>query len=577
MPFTTVASYTREHRLTAALSVFSVMLEVYCDLQQPQLMSLLVDEVARSRDLGRAATIGQTMVLYAVLGLIAGVSCAWFSNRASLGFAYDLRRALFVRVQSFEAPEIDRLTTASLITRLSADTSALQQTFSMMLQVMVRAPVLLLGGLLKAVAIDLRLASVLLGAVPLIVMVLARLLPEGFRRSRMVQTALDVASRIVQECLHGIRVIKAQERAPHVVERFRVHNQKLAEEVVHAAFVTVLFQPLLSLVMNLCVALVLVLAGHSIVTERLTLGQAMAFVTYLNQILSSVVMSSMLVMLFSRSRASYERVTEVLAAEPSIATAPGPRTAPPSRGRLQFHDVGFTRGGGECVLSGLSFVVEPGTRLGVVGGTGSGKSTLVSLIPRLLDVTDGRITYDGVDVRDYDLQALRSTIGFVPQSPQLFSGTVRDNVELGRPAASDGTDRALALAQATEFVSLLPQNRDTVLTHGGKNLSGGQRQRLCIARALVSAPRLLVLDDASSALDTRTESRLLASLQQLDRETTLIVISGRISSVRQMDRILVLERGRLVADGTHGALIETSTVYRELLGFQEPGAAECPA
>lgn len=567
-------------------------LEVYCDLQQPWLMARIINQGVLAGNLAVVTDTGLWMVLMAVLGLAGGIGCNFFATLASQGFALRLRSRLFGQVQGFALGNLQKFGSSSLLTRLGNDTGMLQQVLTMMLQILVRAPLLFIGGIIMAVQIKAELSVVLLAAIPALGLFLALVIKTGFARFAAVQAAVDRITAFIQENLRGMRVVKSFVRSDHQQERFGRSNQELVDMTIKASGIMTLMMPVISVVMTGSVAAVLALGGNMTLDGRLDIGRLMSLITYITQILASLMMLSMMLTIFSRAKASYDRVVEVLdevstvrdggttPASPVAAPLASPATAATPTGiagsaaRLEFRQVTFRHplSTGEPALDDISFVLEPGMRLAVLGATGSGKSSLVNLIPRLHDPQAGSICLDGRDVRDWSLQELRAQVGMATQRSVLFSGSIRDNLAWGNAGAGEDRLRAAAAsAQALEFIERLPDGLDTWLGQGGVNLSGGQRQRLCIARALVRCPRLLILDDAASALDTATEARLLAALAGLRGGTSVIQIAQRVSSVREADRILILEDGHLTAWGTHQELLAASPAYREINDSQKEG------
>jgi ATP-binding cassette, subfamily B, multidrug efflux pump len=527
---------------------------------------------------------GLLMIGLALIGAVGGVGCTVFSMLASQGFGADLRSALFRKVQSLSFGNLDRLETGQLITRLTNDVTQVQEIVSMMLRIMVRAPLMLVGSLILAILTSPRLALLLVVLGPVALAVLVWAINKAYPLFSGVQHRLDNLNTVMQENLAGVRVVKAFVRGAHETGRFGAVNERLTAQTIRAARTVAVTAPATTLALNLGVVGAIWFGGLQVTYGGLKIGELIAFVNYLMRTLMSLTFVSMLVMRAARAQASAERIQEVLSSEPDVQDRPAARKAFAPHGRVAFENVIFSYAGDgrDLVLGGgdpphgISFVAEPGQTIAVLGATGAGKSSLVHLIPRFYDVTGGRITIDGVDVRDVGKAALRRNIGIALQESVLFSGTIRDNIRYGRPDASDEEVIAAAqAAQAHEFISQFPDGYDTELGQRGVNLSGGQKQRLAIARALLVQPAVLILDDSTSAVDVETETKIQDTLEKLMGERTKVVIAQRISTVLRADKILVLDDGRIVAEGTHGELLASSPIYREIYQSQlgDGGAA----
>ncbi len=539
------------------------------DLLQPRLIQRIVDVGLARSDLNVVVSTGATMVAVALIGLIGGMGCTVFAVLASQGFGTDLRGTLFRKVQELSFGNLDRLETGKLVTRLTNDVTQVQDVVMMLLRVMVRVPLLLIGSLILAVLTSPLLALLYLPLIPIVLAALIWIIRRTFPMYSQVQRWLDALNTVVQENLAGVRVVKAFGRARYENRRFQEANERLVSQNVATARTSAVTMPFMMLTLNFGVVAALWIGGVQVNAGGLQVGQLIAFLNYLMQTLMALMMVSMLVVRIARAEASAERIQEVLTTIPDVRTHPEARREFAPRGRVAFEEVtfGYRGDGHDPALKNVSFVAEPGQTVAVLGTTGSGKSTLVNLVPRFYDVTSGRVTIDGIDVREIDERVLRSRIAIALQEAVLFSGTIRDNIRYGRPTASDAEVIAAAkLAQAHDFVSRFPNGYDSVVGQRGVNLSGGQKQRLAIARALLVEPAVLILDDSTSALDVETEARLLAALSHLP--LTRLVVAQRISTVASADKILILDDGAVVAKGTHSELLARSSIYREIYESQ---------
>jgi len=566
--------FIRPYWLWALLAPLSMILEVLMDLLQPRLVQQIIDEGILRSDMRTVTHTGLLMVVVAVVGLAGGMACTVFAFLASMGMGADLRAELFRRVQSFSFGNLDRLESGNLITRLTNDVTQIQDVVMMMLRMLWRAPIMLVGGIVMAVITSPRLSLMFLVIMPVLLAVMAVLLRMGYSLFSRVQAMLDRINTVLQENLAGIRLIRAFARRDFEINRFREVNEGFAQANISAIRLISFGMPFMMLMLNGGIVAVVWFGGRWAIGGSLQVGQLVAFVSYLVQSLMSLMMVSMLIVRLSRAEASADRISEVLDERPDLAVATSPVRDVEVQGRVEFQHVTFSydHSGGDPVLRDISFVAEPGQMIGIIGPTGSGKSTLVSLIPRFYDPTCGRVLLDGVDVREMDEELLRRSVGVALQEAVLFSGTIRDNIRFGRPEASDEeVEWAAKLAQAHDFIMSFPDGYDSVVGQRGVNLSGGQKQRLAIARALLVRPKVLVLDDSTSAVDAETESKIQAALRELRQ--TRFVVAQRISSVMPADKILVLEDGRIVAQGTHDELMQASPSYREIYESQmEHGA-----
>ena len=559
----------------AVLAPLLMVLEVAMDLLQPRLIQQIIDQGITPGNLGVVWRTGLWMAVVALIGLVGGVGCGVYAVLAGQYFGADLRSELFRKVQAFSFGNLDKLETGALITRLTNDVTQVQEIVMMLLRVMVRAPLLMIGGLIMAIVTSPRLALLFLLLMPIVAVILTWIINKSYPLFSGVQQRLDNLNTVMQENLAGVRVVKAFVRSPHEIERFHGANDHLMTQNIAAVRVTVVTMPLMMLLVNLGVVAALWIGGVQVERGGMAVGQVVAFINYLTQSLMSLVMVSMLVMRFSRGEASAVRINEVLASEPTIKNSPRPGhqqlTSFTPAGRVVFDHVTFRYDGDERdpVLKDLSFSAEPGETVAILGATGAGKSSLIGLIGRFYDVQQGSVTIDGIDVRDIEERVLRSQIGVALQESVLFTGTIRDNIRYGRPAASDDEVIAAAQsAQAHDFISHFPAGYDTLVGQRGVNLSGGQKQRIAIARALLTQPKILVLDDSTSAVDVETEGRIQTALATLRKGCTAFVVAQRISTVLTADKILVLDDGRIAAAGNHHELLATSPIYREIYASQ---------
>jgi ATP-binding cassette subfamily B protein len=563
----------------AALAPFLMMLEVTMDLMQPRMVARIVDVGIARLDLSLVLHTGLLMVALAVIGALGGMSNGIFAEMTAQGFAADLRESLFRKVQTLSFGNLDELETGHLITRLTNDVTQMQDAIVMLLRILVRAPLLLVGSLVMAITTSPYLSFLPLVLMPIELIAVIWIVKKATPMYTRVQERLDALNEVMQENLAGVRVVKAFVRARHEEARFGDANQALTDQTVAAARTVAIMPSFMMLTMNLGVAGVLWFGGIQVTLGNLHVGQIIAFVNYLTITLFSLMMVSQLIIQMARAEASARRIQEVLQSEPKLQDSPQARKELSGEGRVTFENVtfGYDGDGKDLVLKGVSFMAEPGQTVALLGTTGAGKSSLVHLIPRFYDVTSGRVTVDGIDVRHLDQEALRRKVGIALQEVVLFSGTIRDNIRYGRPQATEEEVIAAAkAAQAHDFILSFPDGYDTQLGQRGVNLSGGQKQRLAIARALLLKPAILILDDSTSAVDVETEAKIQDALEESmwDRSSpsaslrTSFVIAQRISTVLKADKILVLDDGQIAAQGTHRELLASSPIYREIYESQ---------
>lgn len=522
--------------------------------------------------------MGGVMVLMGVLGLCCALVCQYLASRASQGVGTVIRSDLFRHIGTFSHRELDKFGTPSLITRITNDVNQVQNAVAMLIRLVVRAPFLVIGAAVMAMGVDLKLSLVFLAVMPLVSFILYIIMSRSVPFYKVIQKKLDKISLITRESLAGARVIRAFSREEAEEKRFAEANGDYAEISIRVGRLSALLNPLTYAVMNLAIAAIVWFGGFRVDCGELTQGQVILFVNYMTQISLALVVVANLVVLFTKAAASSARINEVFDVQPSIVDGEDVNTegAYPEAPKIEFRDVSFSYNeNGDNALDNISFSIRRGETLGVIGGTGSGKSTLVNLIPRFYDGSNGEVLIDGVNVKSYGLNALRKKIGVVPQKAVLFTGTVADNLRWGNENASpEDMERALKTAQAKEFVDKLPAGLDTEIAQGGRNLSGGQKQRLTIARALTGKPEILILDDSASALDFATDAALRRAIAEDTENMTVIIVSQRANSIKHADKIIVLEDGEAAGIGTHGELMESCAVYREIVLSQENTAKE---
>ena len=562
----------------AILSPLLIVIEAVCELFLPLYMAGIIDiGLNGSGGMSYIWKAGAIMAGLSVISLLTGVGAAKSAARAGQGFGRNLRGAMFDRIQSFSFADIDRFSSASLITRLTNDVNTIQMSVMLGLRMLVRAPVQLVSALVVCLTLNARLTLVLIVIIPLMSGAVFLLMRACRKLFTTFQQKIDALNDNVQEDLVAVRVIKSFVRERHERARFKKSNDELRDAGLAASMRVILMSPIMMLSMYAAILGVMWFGGKFVAGGVMLTGELYSFFSYIAQVLMSVLMVAMCLLQLTRASACAKRVVEVLDAEPDIADKAGSAAAelPPHSGRVEFRGVDFKyrSGTGDDVLHGIDLSIEPGRFVGLIGGTGTGKSTLVNLIPRFYDVTSGYLLVDGMDVRDWPLQELRARIGMVLQTNVLFSGTVRENLLWGRPdATEEELIAAVKNAQAYDFIMTMPEGFDTRLDQGGTNVSGGQKQRLCIARAMLRHPDILILDDSTSAVDSATEERIRASFRENLKGTTVIMIAQRISSVRYADKIVVLDDDHIAGEGTHDELMGTSPIYQEIFQSQQEGA-----
>ena len=571
-----LARYTKGYGIYILLGVLCSVGESVLELELPQAMSEIVDVGIANGDRSYILLTGLKMFLMAIAALLCGVGAAALAAKASMGFGANLRQAEYEQVQRFSFANIEHFSTASLITRLTNDISSVQMTLFMGMRMCVRAPVMLVTALIKAMEISLDLSQVFLVVIPLLVIAVAIVIRYVGPFFTALQSATDDLNLVVQENLNAVRVVKSFVREDEEKEKFRVRSDKLRDTAERAFGFVVTFMPIMIMLMGGTIVSIMWLGGHDVVEGTLLSGDLMAFFTYASEILMSLMMVSMVLMILTRAIACGKRVVEVLDEQPQITDDGADEALTVENGDIRFDHVYFkyhpTAEGWN--LTDIDLHIESGMTVGILGGTGSAKTTLVSMIPRLYEVNEGAVYVGGHNVKEYTMEALRDGCAMVLQKNTLFSGTIRENLRWGRAEATDQEiEEACRMACADEFIEKMPDGYDTYIEQGGTNVSGGQKQRLCIARALLRRPKVLILDDSTSAVDTATDARIRAALKTALPDATKLIIAQRITSVMDADRIIVLDDGHVVGLGTHEQLMESCSIYREVYESQQEGVS----
>ena len=575
--------------ITPYLSAFVIgplmmLTEVAGEVMLPKFMSMIINNGVADRNLAYIGKMGALMVLTVLFMAVGGILGAYFSAKASISFTSDMRNDLFRKVQQFSFENIDGYSTGSLVTRLTNDVQQVQNVLMMGLRMALRAPGMFLGALIMAFMMNRQLAVIILIVIPLLLAAIILILKTAFPRFGEMQRRLDRLNSGIQESLTNVRVVKSFVREAHEIEKFSRLNRDLKESSLRALRIVIATMPVMMFAMNVTTLAVVWYGGNIIIAGKMPVGDLTAFTTYIVQILMSLMMLSMVFLQSSRASASMKRINEIFDTEIGLNDDNAEnKDKKVTEGRVEFKDVSFgysgENGRKDLVLEGISFTAEPGQTIGIIGSTGSGKTSLVQLIPRLYDVTGGEVLVDGVNVKEYSLKHLREGVGMVLQKNILFSGTIEENLRWGNEdAPMEDVIRFSESAQADPFVKTFKNGYDTEMGQGGVNVSGGQKQRLCIARALLKRPKILILDDSTSAVDTATEAKIRESLYHDLKDTTKIIIAQRISSVQEADQILVLEDGKIIGHGTHEELLKTCETYSEIyttqIGNQSIGAGE---
>ena len=564
-------SYILPYKSAFILGPLMMVTEVLGEILLPKFMSMIINHGVAQKDGGYILKMGLVMAITSFLMAAGGILGAYFAAKASISFTSDLRRDLFARVQQFSFKNIDTFSTGSLVTRLTNDIQQVQNLIMMGLRMMLRAPGMFLGALVMAFWMNAELAAVILVVIPLLTAAIVWILRTAYPRFTAMQKALDTLNSGIQEVLTNVRVLKSFVREDYEEKRFADTNRELKEAGLRALKIVIATMPVMMFAMNVTTLAIVWFGGNLIIGGRMAVGDLTAFTTYIVQILMSLMMLSMVFLQSSRAMASIRRIDEVLDEPIDLSDEnASQKDRKVEKGRVEFKDVSFSyREGGEPVLSHISLTAEPGETIGILGATGSGKTSLVQLIPRLYDVTEGSVRVDGIDVREYSLKNLRDGVGMVLQKNVLFSGTIEENLRWGdETATEEEVRRAAVYAQADSFVNSFAEGYKTEMGQGGVNVSGGQKQRLCIARALLKKPKILILDDSTSAVDTATEAAIRTAFREDLKDTTKFIIAQRLSSLEYADRILVLEDGRIIGEGTQEKLLASCEAYREIYETQ---------
>ena len=575
------AAYIKPYLSAFLLAPLLMLTEVFGEILLPKFMSMIINNGVADRDTGYIIRMGIIMVLTAIVMAAGGIGGAYFSAKASICFTSDLRDALFAKVQNFSFKNIDQYSTGSLVTRLTNDVQQVQNVTMMGLRLLFRAPGMLIGALIMAFLMNAKLALVILIVIPFLSVAIVTIMVKAFPRFTLMQKKIDKLNSGIQEALTNVRVIKSFVREDYEEEKFQTMNQDLKDSSLNAMKIVIATMPIMMFAMNVTTLAVVWYGGNIIIAGNMQVGDLTAFTTYIVQILMSLMMLSMVLLQSSRAIASVKRISEVLDTEIDLTDENASRKdLKVTEGKVEFKDVAFSYSneGGEKILEHINFTAEPGKVLGIIGTTGSGKTSLVQLIPRLYDVTEGQVLVDGVDVREYSLKNLRDGVDMVLQKNVLFSGTIDENLRWGNEEASEEEVRSAAgAAQADGFVTSFTKGYDSDLGQGGSNVSGGQKQRLCIARALLKKPKILILDDSTSAVDTATEAKIRESFSTTLKDTTKIIIAQRIGSVESADKIIVLDDGKIIGMGTHEELMKNCEAYQEIYYSQRDREKEVSA
>ncbi|WP_448921382.1 ABC transporter ATP-binding protein [Eubacterium sp.] len=561
-------------------SALGMIVEAMCELALPSVANSVYEMVKNSTgdpaDLKlKIGKIGLLMLIMAIVGFCGGLMTMKTSSVASQKFSYRLRKAMYDKISSFSFKNIDTFSTSSLTTRLTNDVTMLQNTLMMGLRILVRAPALLIVSAVFAFSINAKLSMILLVLFPVMIVIIAVILKFGFPMFQKMQKKIDNINRVVQENLIGIRVVKAYVREDREKEKFHEASDDLAKQGSKASGLIITVMPIMMLLMNFVIIYIYYKGSVDASNKLMDVGQISVLANYIVQVLMNIMMVSMLMLQLTRAKACGDRVVEVLDTEVDIVNPENPFKPTEPKGEVEFKNVSFGYNDGMDILTDVSFKAKAGSVVGIIGSTGCGKSSLVNLIPRLYDVTGGEILVDGVNVKDYDIEALRELIGVVLQKNVLFTGTIKENIKWGKQDATDEEIiSACKAAQAHGFIMSQPDGYDTELSQGGLNLSGGQKQRLCIARAIIKQPKILILDDSTSAVDTATEAKIRECFYNELKDTTVLIIAQRISSVAQADEIIVLDDGKIDSVGNHEELMQTSEIYQEIYKTQQKGVME---
>lgn len=564
--------YLKSFRIPIAIIIAFVFVRTLTDLYLPTLMAEIVDEGIVQADTDFIIRIGGLMLAVALLGGVCSIVAGYFSSRVGMGFGRELRNRLFTKVTNFSLHEIDEVGTASLITRTTNDIVQVQNVMIMLLRIATMAPLMAIGSIVMALNKDVKLSYIIVVAVIIMGVMIGIIASNALPLFKIMQVKVDGINLVMRERLTGLRVIRAFNRIDTEEKRFNKANRELTDVAIKVNKLMAIMMPFMTLVFSLSSVAIIWFGAHRVDTGAIEVGDMMAFIQYATQILMSILMLTMIFVMVPRASASAVRINDVLLTEPEIDNPAQPKSIS-KKGTVEFDQVSFyyhsDHGAKEPAISDISFKAKPGEVTAIIGGTGSGKSTLINMIPRYYDVSEGRVLVDGVDIRELDMHELRSEIGLVPQKAVLFTGTIEDNIRFGKKEATDNeVKEAARIAQATEFIDQMPEGYQSVIAQGGNNVSGGQKQRLSIARAIVRRPKIYLFDDSFSALDFKTEAKLRQELLREAKDATVLLVAQKVTSVMNADQILVLDQGKCVGQGTHDDLIESCPVYQEIVASQ---------
>lgn len=551
----------------AVLAPILMMIDATGMVVQPYFLEKIIDIGIANQDMDYIIRTGLIMIAFAVASMIGGFLAMYFSSKAAYGFSANLRQAMLDKIQEFSFSNINKFSTSSLVTRLTNDVEIIQQVIQMMLRMLVRAPFMLIAGIILTIAMSAKIATVFLIITPILAVVMGFIVKKAFPLFTQVQGKIDKVNSVIRENLVGARVIKSFVREDFEGQRFEKANYDLRDTTIRSFNLMVLLMPVVMLIMNATVATILWIGGTGIID----VGEISASITYATMTLMSLIMLSMVFMNFSRAKASSDRILEVLVEEPDVKEGKSV-SKKIEKGLVEYNiqKFEFTDSEGEAILNNIVFTAKPGETIAVIGTTGTGKSTLLNLMPRFYDLTEGYVKIDGVDVRDYNLKTLRDGIGMVPQENRLFAGTIEENIRWGKPDANiEEIKHACKIAQIDEYIEGLQDKYQSRVEERGANFSGGQKQRLTIARALIKKPKILILDDSVSALDSTTEANLRKALKEEFKDTTIFMVTQRINSCKTADKILVMDDGTIVGEGTHEQLIKENKIYQEIENSQK--------
>ena len=576
----TLIKQTKGYRIPSLLSPLLILVEVIIEVQIPFMMADMVNEVilnGANADMSYVVTQGLKMIGMALISLVSGAGAARFAAKAGMGFGSNLRSAIFAKIQDFSFGNIDRFSTPSLITRMTSDINTIQMAYTMVIRTVIRSPLMFAMAFSKAITINKELSTVFMIAAPFLVIMLGVMAFFALPRFKKLMKKVDGLNSSVQETLISIRVIKAFVRATHEKEKFQLSNDELRDASIAAEKILIFSNPIMQITVYSCTIAILWFGGKLVIGGGMLAGDLSAFMTYINQILMSLMMVSMIFVMAIMSRASLTRVAEVIAEKPDISDKGADPELAVANGDIDMENVCFKykKNGKKNVIDNINLHIKSGETIGIIGGTGSAKTTLVQMIPRLYDVTEGVVKVGGRPVADYTLRNLRDAVAMVLQVNLLFSGTIEENLRWGNENATmEEIQNACKIAQAHEFIESFPDGYQTDLSQGGVNLSGGQKQRLCIARALLKSPKVLILDDSTSAVDTATDAKIREGFKANHGDVTTLIVAQRISSVEHADRIIVLDDGKINAIGSHEELLGTNEIYTEVYKSQQEGSVE---